>query len=81
MKKIFPPKLKPWDWVRVIAPADSMGQSRLSEKIIDTCKNRLNNLWLKVSFWKNVYELNDFNSSSVESRVNDLHDGFSDKSI
>jgi muramoyltetrapeptide carboxypeptidase LdcA involved in peptidoglycan recycling len=42
---------------------------------------RFRNLGLKVSFGKHVEEKNEFNSSSVESRIEDLHEAFADKNV
>ena len=79
MKIIYPPKLKKWDNIRVIAPARSM--SLLSEDTIKQAVHRLEEFWFTVSFWKNVNEVDEFLTSSVESRIEDLHDAFSDKTV
>ena len=79
MKSIYPPKLKKWDEIRVIAPARNM--NLLSEDTIKRAVNRLQAEWFKVSFWKNVYENDVFLSSSVKSRVEDLHEAFKDKNV
>ena len=76
---IIPDKLKPGDEIRVIAPARSMGI--LSDELKDIANNHLSELGYKVSFGKNVNEMDDFKSSSIESRVADLHDAFSDKNV
>lgn len=79
MKVTIPPKLQKWDEIRVIAPARSM--SILSEEIVHEATVKLQKLWLIVSFWKNIYEQNEFNSSSIVARINDLHDAFSDPNV
>ncbi len=76
---IIPDKLKPGDEIRVIAPARSMGI--LSDELKDIANKRLSELGYKVSFGKNVDIMDDFKSSSVDSRVADLHDAFSDKNV
>jgi muramoyltetrapeptide carboxypeptidase LdcA involved in peptidoglycan recycling len=72
-------KLKPGDEIRVVASARSLGM--VSEESRKIAIERLEGLGLKVSYAKNVEERDDFVSSSVESRVQDLHDAFSDKNV
>jgi muramoyltetrapeptide carboxypeptidase LdcA involved in peptidoglycan recycling len=79
MNKIYPEKLKKGDEVRVIVTSSSM--SLLSEETKTIANQRLSELGLKVSFGKNVAEMDEFLSSSIESRVEDLHDAFSDKNV
>lgn len=79
MNKIFPAKLKEGDSVRVIAPSRSL--SIIGEGIRKIASQRLSELGLKLSFGKNVYEKDDFSSSSIKSRIEDLHDAFSDKKV
>ena len=76
---MIPNKLKPGDEIRVIAPARSL--SILNEQIKEIAGTRLSDLGFKVTFGKNVYENDDFNSSSIESRVADLHDAFADSNV
>lgn len=77
---MIPPRLKKGDLVRVIAPSRSMGIiSDSSRKIAD---KRFNDLGVKLSFGKNVDEYDsDSNSSSIKSRVEDLHEAFADKNV
>lgn len=79
MQPIFPPKLKAGDHVRVIAPARSM--AILSKETRQIALSRFEELGLKVSFGKHVEECDEFRSSSVEHRIEDLHDAFSDQSV
>jgi len=79
MDKIFPDKLKPGDEVRVIAPARSL--AIISKENQDIANKRLEDLGLKLSFSKHVNENDDFASSSIESRIEDLHEAFSDKNV
>jgi muramoyltetrapeptide carboxypeptidase len=76
---IFPPRLKRGDRVRVIAPARSL--SIVDNETREIANNRFKALGLTVSFGKHVEESDAFHSSSVESRLEDLHDAFADKSI
>lgn len=78
-KKIFPAKLQRGDKIAVIAPSKSF--SIVSPTIIEIANQRCNELGLEVIFGKHVNECDEFNSSSVQSRVDDLHWAFSDPSI
>lgn len=79
MEYIYPRKLKKWDKIMVVAPARSF--KILSQETIDRAIERLQALGLTVVLWKHVAECDQFLSSSVESRVEDLHDAFRDSSI
>jgi muramoyltetrapeptide carboxypeptidase LdcA involved in peptidoglycan recycling len=79
MNKIYPEKLKKGDEVRVIVSSRSM--SLLSEETKTIANQRLSELGFKVSFGKHVIETDEFLSSSIESRIEDLHDAFLDKNI
>lgn len=79
MNKIYPEKLKIGEEVRIIAPSRSM--KILNEEIKNTANQRFLDLNLKLSFGKHIYESDDFNSSSIESRLDDLHLAFSDKNV
>lgn len=79
MQKIIPPKLKAGDEVRIIAPSRSL--SIITKESRETAARRFAELGLKLSFGKHVEEIDDFVSTSVESRIEDLHDAFKDKSI
>ena len=76
---IRPIKLKPGGHIRVIAPVRSL--KLLSESSKQEAINRLERAGFKISFAKNVNEIDEFNSSSVESRIEDLHEAFSDKKV
>jgi len=76
---IRPIKLKPGGHIRVIAPVRSL--KLLSESSKQEAINRLERAGFKISFAKNVNEMDEFNSSSVESRIEDLHEAFSDKKV
>lgn len=79
MDKIFPEKLKPGDEVRVIAPARSL--AIISKENREIANKRIEDLGLKLTFSKHVEEMDDFASSSIESRIEDLHEAFSDKNV
>lgn len=81
MDLIVPEKLKQGDEVRVIAPSRSM--KILNKDVIETATKKLEELGLVVTFGKNVDNVWDENylCSSIEGRVNDLHDAFLDKKV
>lgn len=79
MNKIFANKLNKGDEVRIIAPSRSL--SMIGESAKEIRDGRFENLGLKLSFGKHVMEKDDFVSSSIESRVADLHDAFSDQNV
>ena len=79
MKPIFPNKLKSGDKIMVVAPSDSL--ALISDELKQIATERFANLGLEVSFAKNVMELDEFDSSNIQSRVEDLHEAFSDKSV
>ncbi|MFA5169446.1 MAG: S66 peptidase family protein [Candidatus Paceibacterota bacterium] len=79
MNKTFPQKLKRGDEIRVIISSRSL--SLLSEKTKEIANQRFSELGLKVSFGKHVMENDEFLSSSVESRIEDLHEAFLNKKV
>jgi len=79
MKAIFPNKLKVGDKVMVVAPSDSLGC--ISEDVRAIADERFEQMGLELSFAKNVNEVDEFDSSSIESRVADIHEAFSDQSV
>lgn len=79
MNKIYPEKLKKGDEVRVIVV--SMSMAMLSEETKKIANKRLSDLGLKVTFGKHVMENDNFSSSSIESRIEDLHEAFLDKNV
>lgn len=73
--EIYPPKLRSGNTVRVVAPSRSRGMvlehdhSRLIE-------SRFADLGLRLTFGAHVDERDDFDSSAIQSRVEDLHEAF-----
>lgn len=63
----------------VVAPSDSL--SLISEEVRQIAQERFNAMGLELSFGKHVEELDEFDSSSIESRVSDIHEAFSNKSV
>jgi muramoyltetrapeptide carboxypeptidase LdcA involved in peptidoglycan recycling len=76
---IKPRKIKKGAHIRIIAPARSL--KLLSETTIKEASDRLEGFGFKLSFGKHVSEIDEFNSSSIESRIEDLHDAFADKTV
>lgn len=79
ISKIFPEKLSKGDMIRVIAPACSLGI--ISSSVRSIALKRLEEMGLKVSFSKHCEERDVFDSSSVKSRLEDIHDAFADPEI
>lgn len=79
MRKIYPSKLKFGDEVRIVAPSRSL--AIISEEERKIANDRFSNLGLTFSFGKHVEEKDEFASSSIKSRIEDLHDAFRDKNV
>ncbi|PLR98877.1 S66 family peptidase [Bacillus sp. T33-2] len=76
---MIPAKLVPGDEIRVIAPSTSM--AIIKEAQIGIAVNRLNSLGFKVTFGKNTGAHDEFFSSSIAERLEDLHDAFADRNV
>ena len=79
IQPIFPNKLKPGDEVRVVSPATSL--SAIPTQQIAAAVSRMTQMGLSVSFAEHAKEVDEFISSSVESRVEDLHRAFADEKV
>lgn len=77
--KIYPARLRSGDSIAVIAPSQSF--SILSEETISIANNRLKNLGLTPVFGKHIREMDEFDSSSIANRIDDLNWAFEDKDI
>ena len=76
---IIPQKLKIGDEIRVITPSCSLSMiSTETREIANACFNEMG---LKVSLSKNAELSDEFVSSSIEARIEDLHEAFSDNKI
>ncbi|ALS00303.1 peptidase S66 [Enterococcus silesiacus] len=73
------PRLHAGDEIRVIAPSNSF--SRLSDYGIQSAEKRLKDLGFKVTFSEHTNEQDVLGSSSIMSRVKDLHEAFSDENV
>lgn len=76
---MIPAKLKKGDEIRIIAPSSSF--QVLKSEQIKTSEGRLKELGFKVTYGKHLDEMDEFDSSSIESRISDLHDAFSDQNV
>lgn len=76
---MIPNKLKAGDEVRVIAPSRSM--EIINNETREIANKRLNELGLKVTFGKNTELCDEFTSSSIEARIEDIHEAFKDKNV
>ncbi len=76
---IIPNKLSKGDKIAVIAPSGSL--SIISKENIQYAIDRLKTLGLEVEISKHAMEIDEFSSSSVKSRIEDLEWAFSDKEI
>ncbi|SDW27061.1 Muramoyltetrapeptide carboxypeptidase LdcA (peptidoglycan recycling) [Marininema mesophilum] len=76
---IIAPKLAPGDEVRVVAPSRSLGI--IAQDVREIARHRLEHLGLRVTFSDHVEEMDEFHSSSVRSRLQDLHEAFADPNV
>jgi len=76
---MIPQKLKKGDEIRVISPSRSL--SIISPKSREIAIQRFNEMGLKITFSKNAEEHDEFNSSPIKSRLDDLHNAFFDKNV
>jgi muramoyltetrapeptide carboxypeptidase len=78
-KVIVPERLKQGDTVRVIAPARSLSMIPVQQREI--ANERFKEMGLRLTFGTHVEECDDFRSSSIASRVEDLHAAFKDPTV
>lgn len=76
---IKPKRIKKGDHIQVIAPVKSL--KFISNQSIEEAITRLEKFGFKLSFGKHIAEIDEFNSSSIESRIEDLHNAFADKEV
>ena len=73
-------KLKRGDLIRVLAPSQSYGIVKSQQREIAR-KRVEEDLGWKITFGKHVEEIDEFNSSSIRSRLEDLHQAFADPEV
>lgn len=76
MERLTPRKLASGDAIRVIAPARSLAMLDSATRAI--ADGRLQHLGLRVTFGRHVDDSDAFTSSSVQARIDDLHEAFAD---
>lgn len=76
---MFPNKLKLGNEVRIIAPSNSL--AIISQDCREISNQRFKDMGLKISFGEHTKECNEFTSSSINSRLNDLHSAFADPNV
>jgi muramoyltetrapeptide carboxypeptidase LdcA involved in peptidoglycan recycling len=79
MTSLFPNKLKAGDQIRVIAPSKSMGIISKANRV--SALKVLENLGVSVTFGKHVDESDLMSSSSIDARLQDLHETFADPDV
>jgi muramoyltetrapeptide carboxypeptidase LdcA involved in peptidoglycan recycling len=79
MNTLYPESLKRGDEIRVIAPSLSM--EILSQETIQYALERFKEMGFILSFGKHVHEIDQLQSSSIESRIADLHEAFENPSV
>ncbi len=79
MKKIFPKKLIVGDEVRVIAPSRSLAIVSKENRAI--AQKRFDEMGLTLTFGEHGEEMDEFTSTSIQARVEDLHEAFGDKNV
>lgn len=76
---MIPSKLQKGDEIRVISPACSL--NIVSDDKRQLALTRLADMGFRVTFSKNAEEIDRFSSSSVSSRIQDLHEAFADSNV
>lgn len=76
---VLPTRLHKGNHIRVIAPARSL--SIIPDEVIRIAAQRLTDLGFRISYGTHVTEDDRFHSTSVEHRVTDLHEAFSDTTV
>lgn len=76
---MIPNKLEYGDEIRVIAPSSSL--ARVWKDVYNKAFSYLTAQGYKVTFSKNSSEIDEFYSSRIQSRVDDIHEAFADKNV
>lgn len=79
MNDVVAKRLQKGDEVRVIAPSRSL--AIIGEETRKIASERFEELGLKVSYGAHVEEANDFASSTIASRIEDIHAAFKDPQV
>ncbi|MSR68071.1 LD-carboxypeptidase [Candidatus Peribacteria bacterium] len=79
---IIPPKLKPGDEVRIIAPSCTLPSlGWMDEAFLERAKDYFRSRGCTVSESKHLRERNVFDSTSIQHRIEDLHEAFRDPKV
>lgn len=76
---MLPRKIGAGSHLRVIAPSRTL--KIISEETRNIALKRFEDLGITVSYSKNAEESDEFLTSSIKSRVEDLHEAFADKTV
>ena len=76
---LIAPNLQKGDEIRVIAPSRSLTIVR--DEIFNKALCYLEQQGFHVTFSKHSREIDDWNSSSIQSRVDDIHEAFLDNNV
>ncbi|KAA3612998.1 MAG: LD-carboxypeptidase [Calditrichaeota bacterium] len=77
-KLILPPALKKGDTIGLITPGSSLFEAR---RAVIEATEKMNGLGFKVKLGKNIYKKNAYLAGTIEERVSDIHDMFSDDDV
>lgn len=78
-EKVYPTKLKSGDIIQIITPSRSM--KIISPQSQNRAQRAFENYGLKVTYGSHVNATNQFNSTSIEARVADIHAAFLDTTV
>ena len=76
---MIPSKLKKGDEIRIISPARSL--AIISKEVRDNALKKFKELGLTITFSEHSEERDEFGSSAITSRIQDLHSAFLDKKV
>ncbi len=77
----IPQKLKPGDEIRVIAPAKSFRENFVKTKLEKTLGYFKNTLDLQITLGKYVFEIDEFDTATLEHRLEDFHSAFASPNV
>lgn len=75
------PFLKKGDLVRIVTPARSLMLPWMTHELKLLAHDRLEALGLRVTYGRYVNENDEFNSTTIEHRIEDLHTAFADSDV
>ncbi len=78
---IIPPKLQPGDTIRVIAPSSSYGAAWITDEVRHKSRKYFEDKGYTLTFGKYIDEMDEFGSTTIEHRLEDLHDAFADPAV